>query len=71
MSKQVSFTPRQNQVMWWTCQGKTYEEISIILGIELCSVKFHMKLVVKKLDASNSRQAVYLATKNQLVTPES
>ncbi|WP_252317991.1 MULTISPECIES: LuxR C-terminal-related transcriptional regulator [Symbiopectobacterium] len=35
-------------MLYWTSVGKTYQEMGIILGIKVRTVKFHMLNIVKK-----------------------
>lgn len=47
--------------------GKTYSEISIIIGIKTGTIKFHMSNVVKKLGVCNAKQAIRISTELKLV----
>lgn len=51
-------TKRENEVLHWASMGKTYPEISMILGIKEGTVKFHMGNVVRKLDVCSAKQAI-------------
>lgn len=51
-------TKRENEVLHWVSAGKTYWEISVILGIKEGTVKFHMGNVVRKLDVCSAKQAI-------------
>ena len=42
----------------WTAQGKTRDEIAVIIGISAETVKTHAKSVMRKLDAVNNVSAV-------------
>lgn len=63
------FTPRENEVLYWSSMGKTYGEIAAISGISLSTVKFHMGNIVVKLGVSNARQAIRLGVELGLMTP--
>lgn len=63
------FTPRENEILYWSSVGKTYEETGRILGIKTTTVKFHMANIVKKLGVTNARQAICLGVELQLVKP--
>ena len=54
----VILTNREREVLSWTADGRTSNEISRILGISDATVIFHLKNVIKKLCASNKMQAV-------------
>lgn len=64
----ITFSPRESEVLYWCSVGKTYYEISIILGIKLGTVKFHIGNVVKKLGVTNAKHAISLSTKLNLVS---
>lgn len=51
-------TKRESEVLHWVSAGKTYWEISVILGIKECTVKFHIGNVVRKLDVCSAKQAI-------------
>lgn len=62
------FTPRENEVLYWSSMGKTYGEIASIAGISVSTVKFHMNNIVSKLGVSNARQAIRLGVELELIT---
>lgn len=64
-----TFTPREQEVLYWASMGKTYEDVAIILGITVRTVKFHMANVVRKLNVSNARQAIRLGVERNLIMP--
>lgn len=66
-NKIVMLSPRENEVLYWASSGKTYQEIAIILGIKLSTVKFHIGKVVKKLGVSNAKHAIKLAVELQII----
>ena len=49
---------REQDVLHWLTQGKSGQETSMILGISLCTVRVHIRNMLKKLDASNIPHAV-------------
>lgn len=49
---------REGEILRYMALGKTREEISIILGIGLETVKTHSKNLIAKLDATNTAGAV-------------
>lgn len=63
------FTPRENEVLYWSSMGKTYGEIAVIADISVSTVKFHMGNIVSKLGVSNARQAIRLGVELDLITP--
>jgi LuxR family quorum-sensing system transcriptional regulator SolR len=52
---------REAEVLRWHADGKTAEEIGIILRISIDTVKFHTRNAVAKLGASNKTSAVVRA----------
>jgi LuxR family quorum-sensing system transcriptional regulator ExpR len=63
------FTSRENEILYWTSVGKTYQETGMILGIKVRTVKFHMSNIVKKMGVANARHAVRLGVELQLIKP--
>jgi len=62
-----SFTVRQTETLKWAYEGKTAWEIGIILSISERTVKFHLKNIYQKLNASNRAQAVAKAIRYGIV----
>lgn len=62
---------RENEILYWASMGKTYQEIALILGVKISTVKFHIGNVVKKLGVSNAKHAIRLGAELQLVKPVS
>lgn len=63
------FSRRENEILHWSSVGKTYQEIAIILGVKLGTVKFHMGKVVKKLGVMNGKHAIRLGIELKLIRP--
>lgn len=51
-------TPREKEVIAWIAHGKTNWETAMILGITENTVKFHIKNIIHKLDATNRSHAI-------------
>ena len=51
-------TPREAEVMEWICKGKTYPEISQILGCAIGTAKNHGTAIREKLSVPNKAAAV-------------
>lgn len=70
-------TRRETECIQWAIEGKTSWEISQILGCAESTVIFHMRNVLKKVDASNRIQAAakivgqarIIPTQNWMVVP--
>lgn len=59
-----TLTAREHEVYFWLSQGKSNEEISIILGISAHTVKNHVDHIFQKLGVCN-RLAAALAAQSQ------
>ncbi|MCK5235780.1 MAG: GAF domain-containing protein, partial [Deltaproteobacteria bacterium] len=53
-----SLTKKEIEILKWVQEGKTNEEIGLILGRTKWTVKFHLTNVMKKLDVASRTQAV-------------
>ena len=60
-------TERERQVLAWMRQGKSNQEIGLLLGISALTVKNHVQKILRKLSASNRAQAVAQAMSLQLL----
>jgi LuxR family quorum-sensing system transcriptional regulator SolR len=54
-------TPREKEVLRWTADGKTSEDIGKILSVSVNTINFHVKQSLGKLNALNKTQAVVKA----------
>ncbi len=63
----LSLTPRETDVMSWVAQGKTNNDIAIILDISAHTVDTHLRRAFKKLGTYNRTVAAVLAVQNDLV----
>jgi DNA-binding CsgD family transcriptional regulator len=54
-------TPREREVLRWASIGKTNIEISMILGVDDQTIKFHFKNIMQKLGAANRTDATVRA----------
>jgi DNA-binding CsgD family transcriptional regulator len=61
-SRSRHLTPRETEIMNWVAQGKTNDEIALILGLSLNTVKTHLKRIFAKTGVEN-RTAASLAWK--------
>ncbi len=60
-------TPRQREVLEWVADGKTVQDIALILGLTTATVEKHLRLAREALDVETTAQAVHKATqKNQI-----
>lgn len=62
-----ALTSREIEVLKWTADGKTTGEISDLLSVSDCTVKFHIRNVINKLQVANkTAAAVYAAMSGML-----
>lgn len=69
MNTREIFSNRENEIIYWASVGKSYQEIALILGIKLTTVKYHMGNAVKKLGVTNARHAIRLGIELNLIRP--
>ncbi|WP_020680264.1 autoinducer binding domain-containing protein [Marinobacterium rhizophilum] len=63
-------TEREHDVLLWAAEGKTDQEIAIILGITFHTVRFHWRQIFRKLDVKGRSYAITKSIRLGLVTPE-
>ena len=56
MNNKEIFSKRENQIIYWASMGKSYQEIALILGMKLTTIKYHIGNAVKKLGVTNAKQ---------------
>ena len=54
----ATLSPREKEILLWAADGKTSDEIAIILGLSRDSVNFHHKTIKKKTGTTNRAQAI-------------
>jgi DNA-binding CsgD family transcriptional regulator len=60
-------THRQREVLEWAADGKTVQDIALLLGLTTATVEKHLRLAREALDVETTAQAVLKATqKNQI-----
>ncbi len=62
----VSLTTREKEILGWIRDGKSTGEISSVLAISQDTVKYHVKNIFQKLNATNRSQAIAIAIENRL-----
>ena len=70
-SARAALSTREHDILSWGAEGKTDEEISIILNITVNTVRFHWKNVFRKLAANRRAYAITKALRQQIITPTS
>ncbi|CAI2525323.1 helix-turn-helix transcriptional regulator [Serratia proteamaculans] len=69
MNNKEIFSKRENEIIYWASMGKSYQEIALILGIKLTTIKYHIGNAVKKLGVTNAKHAIRLGVELQLIRP--
>lgn len=65
--KRRALTPRQREVLEWVGDGKTMQDIAIIMGLTPATVEKHLRLAREALDVETTAQAVLKASfQNQI-----
>jgi LuxR family maltose regulon positive regulatory protein len=70
MSGIPTFTAKQKEVMRLLCEGFSRNEIAESLGLKPYTVKSHLELIYKKLDAANSVDAVIKINSLAAILPQ-
>ncbi len=64
-------TTREREVYYWVCQGKSNEEIALILGISANTVKNHLSPIFQKLGVENRYAAALASREADWIKPPS
>jgi LuxR family transcriptional regulator len=65
-------TRRQRQVLEWVGDGKTTQDIAVLIGLTAATVEKHLRLAREALDVDTTAQAVLKAAfQNQMFVIES
>jgi DNA-binding CsgD family transcriptional regulator len=65
----ISITKREKEILEWACEGKTDEEISMLIYIEVSTIRFHWSNIFRKLNANSRVYAVAKALLLKLIQP--
>ena len=60
-------TGREIEILGWVQEGKSNQEIGVILNLSPLTVKNHVQKILRKLDVRNRAQAVSKATAMRLI----
>jgi LuxR family quorum-sensing system transcriptional regulator ExpR len=55
---QVPVTSRAKEIAFWVCEGKTYQEIAVILGVKERTVRYHIGKLFETFGVHNRSQLV-------------
>jgi len=62
INERAKLSDRQQEVLNWVADGKTYQDIATILGVTMGTVEKHLRLVRHKLNVETTPQAVLKAS---------
>lgn len=65
----VTLSQREIECLRWAAEGKTAQDIAVILGRSLATVCLHLNNAARKLDAQNRAQAIARAAHYRLLGP--
>jgi DNA-binding CsgD family transcriptional regulator len=68
-SEVMMLSKREIQILYWVKNGKTNNDIGLILEISPRTVKNHLQNIMRKLNVSNRAQAVGKGSALRLVVP--
>ena len=60
-NRRHQLSPRQREILLWSCRGKTYVEIGLITGLSKGSIKTYLDQARYKLNVVNLPQACAVA----------
>jgi LuxR family transcriptional activator of bioluminescence operon len=69
-ARRPSLSERERECLLWSAEGKTGEEIALILSISSATVAFHLKNAISKLEVANRNQAIAKAALLGVITPQ-
>ena len=68
-NRREPFTAREKDCLCWAAEGCTAAEIATRLFVTQSTVKFHLRNVIRKMNARNTTQALALAIVNGYIEP--
>ena len=63
----LTLTSREIECLQWAAQGKSSNEIAVLLGLTPRGIDFHFESARRKLEAKNRTHAVAIAVSNGLL----
>ena len=70
-AKDFGLTPRENDVLEYLVTGVSNKEIAGALGLQVVTVKLHVRGICRKLEAKNRTQAALIAREHGLFSEKS
>lgn len=68
-ASEPALSPREREVVEQLSRGLTYEQVSLVLGVSINTVRAHVRVVYDKLGAASKTEAVMVALQRGLVRP--
>jgi DNA-binding CsgD family transcriptional regulator len=59
--KRGILAPKEKECLHWVAEGKTAEEVAIIMNLKIMTVRSYLRLARQKLDCTTIANAVYKA----------
>ena len=66
-TESFDLTPRECDVLSYLVSGASNKEIANALGLQVVTIKLHVRGICRKLDAQNRTQAALIAKEHKLV----
>ena len=66
-AQQDPLSDRERECLYWVSEGKTTEEIAVILGVSANTVNSYITHAIQKFSASNRAEAVAIAIRNGII----
>jgi DNA-binding CsgD family transcriptional regulator len=70
MPRNNQLSPREREILLWACRGKTYADISLIVGLANATIKSYLDTARHKLNVVNLTQACAVAVATGILTPD-
>lgn len=67
MDREMDLTERELECIYWIAEGKTSDEIAVILGISKNTINNYITSVMRKTATKNRSEAIAYAVRNNLV----
>lgn len=67
-ARETHLYPSEVEALYWAARGKTAEETAMILKLKENTIATYRKDAIKKLNANNITNAVWIATNIGLIT---
>jgi DNA-binding NarL/FixJ family response regulator len=65
---QAALTQRQIEITRWIAHGYDYQEIAVLMGLSMSTVKNHIAYALKRHDLRTREQLIIFALKEKLIS---